>query len=104
MSDIAQKILSRSSLVRIPLLPGPGLYELEIFQSGNICQHSQGNDLPRLIAGHGVERLIQKLAAQDFCQTNLPGKPAEDSHATEIIVLLPVNQSVEANTSPGDLH
>ena len=51
MSDIAQKILSQASLVRMPSLPELLLCELETFQHGNILENGQNTDLESLVAG-----------------------------------------------------
>lgn len=51
MSDIAQKILSQASLVRMPSLPELLLCELETFQHGNTLENGQNTDLESLVAG-----------------------------------------------------
>jgi hypothetical protein len=51
VSDIAQKILSQVSLVRMPSLPELLLCELETFQLGNTLENGQNTDLGSLVAG-----------------------------------------------------
>ena len=51
MSDIAQKILSQVSLVRMHSLPELLLCELETFQLGNTLENGQNSDLESLVAG-----------------------------------------------------
>jgi hypothetical protein len=51
VSDIAQKILSQASLVRMPSLPELLLCELETFQHGNTLENGQNTDLESLVAG-----------------------------------------------------
>ncbi len=51
MSDIAQKILSQASLLRVPSLPELLLCELEAFGQANVLENGHNTDLESLVAG-----------------------------------------------------